>query len=109
MEVFSMFEKITAAPADPILGLSDLFRADPRQNKINLGIGVYKDETGRTPVLTSVKKAEQFLLENETSKNYLGIDGLPEFARCTQVLLFGAGSALISAQRARTAQTPGEL
>jgi aspartate aminotransferase len=102
-----MFENIPLAAADPILGLLDIFRADDRQNKINLGIGVYKDETGRTPVLTSVKKAEQFLLENETSKNYLGIDGLPEFARCTQVLLFGAGSALISAQRARTAQTPG--
>ena len=69
-----MFEKITAAPADPILGLSDLFRADDRSDKINLGIGVYKDETGKTPVLASVKKAEQFLLENETTKTYLSID-----------------------------------
>lgn len=51
-----MFENITAAPADPILGLADLFRADDRPGKINLGIGVYKDETGKTPVLTSVKK-----------------------------------------------------
>ncbi len=51
-----MFENITAAPADPILGLADLFRADDRPEKINLGIGVYKDETGKTPVLTSVKK-----------------------------------------------------
>lgn len=63
-----MFENITAAPADPILGLADLFRADDRPTKINLGIGVYKDETGKTPVLTSVKKAEQYLLENETTK-----------------------------------------
>lgn len=102
-----MFESISAAPADPILGLADLFRADDRPNKINLGIGVYKDETGKTPVLTSVKKAEQFLLENETSKNYLSIDGLPDFAHCTQELLFGQGNALIAAGRARTAQTPG--
>lgn len=102
-----MFENITAAPADPILGLADLFRADDRPGKINLGIGVYKDETGKTPVLTSVKKAEQYLLENETTKNYLGIDGIPEFARCTQELLFGKGSALINDKRARTAQTPG--
>ena len=86
-----MFENITAAPADPILGLADLFRADERPGKINLGIGVYKDETGKTPVLTSVKKAEQYLLENETTKNYLGIDGIPEFGRCTQELLFGKG------------------
>lgn len=63
-----MFENITAAPADPILGLADLFRADDRPGKINLGIGVYKDETGKTPVLTSVKKAEQYLLENENTK-----------------------------------------
>jgi aspartate aminotransferase len=67
---------------------------------------VYKDETGKTPVLTSVKKAEQYLLENETTKNYLGIDGIPEFGRCTQELLFGKGSAIISDKRARTAQTP---
>ncbi|CND89713.1 aromatic amino acid aminotransferase [Yersinia nurmii] len=102
-----MFEKITAAPADPILGLTDIFRADDRPNKINLGIGVYKDETGKTPVLTSVKKAEQYLLENETTKNYLGIDGLPVFASCTQELLFGKQSPIVTEKRARTAQTPG--
>ncbi|RPH21688.1 aspartate/tyrosine/aromatic aminotransferase [Buttiauxella warmboldiae] len=102
-----MFENITAAPADPILGLADLFRADDRPTKINLGIGVYKDETGKTPVLTCVKKAELFLLENENTKNYLGIDGIAEFGRCTQELLFGKANALSAAHRARTAQTPG--
>lgn len=102
-----MFEKITAAHADPILGLTDIFRADARPNKINLGIGVYKDETGKTPVLTSVKKAEQYLLENETTKNYLGIEGIPAFASCTQELLFGKESPIVADRRARTAQTPG--
>ncbi len=102
-----MFEKITAAPADPILGLTDIFRADARPNKINLGIGVYKDETGKTPVLTSVKKAEQYQLENETTKNYLGIEGIPAFASCTQELLFGKESPIVADRRARTAQTPG--
>lgn len=101
-----MFERIAAAPADPILGLADLFRADDRPHKINLGIGVYKDETGQTPVLTSVKKAEQYLLENETTKNYLSIDGLADFGKCTQALLFGKDNA-INGTRARTAQTPG--
>ncbi|QVV75237.1 amino acid aminotransferase, partial [Serratia marcescens] len=91
----------------PILGLTDIFRADARPNKINLGIGVYKDETGKTPVLTSVKKAEQYLLENETTKNYLGIEGIPAFASCTQELLFGKESPIVTARRARTAQTPG--
>lgn len=89
-----MFENITAAPADPILGLADLFRADDRPTKINLGIGVYKDETGKTPVLTSVKKAEQYLLENETTKNYLGIDGIPEFGRCTRSFCSGKEAQL---------------
>jgi len=102
-----MFENIAAAPADPILGLADLFRADDRANKINLGIGVYKDETGNTPVLTSVKKAELYLLENEVTKNYLSIDGIAAFGQCTQELLFGKGSPIIAAKRARTAQTPG--
>lgn len=72
-----------------------------------MGIGVYKDETGKTPVLTSVKKAEQYLLENEVTKNYLDIGGLPAFASCTQELLFGTQSAIIADKRARTAQTPG--
>lgn len=102
-----MFDHITAAPADPILGLAELFRADVRPEKINLGIGVYKDETGKTPVLASVKKAEQYLLEHETSKNYLGIDGLPAFAAGVQRLLFGKDSTIISEQRACTAQCPG--
>lgn len=102
-----MFENITAAPADPILGLADSFRQDPRENKINLGIGVYKDETGKTPVLSCVKKAEKYLLDNETTKNYLPITGIPEFGTVTQALLFGDNSDIITAKRARTAQAPG--
>lgn len=63
-----MFENIPAAPADPILGLADLFRADARTNKINLGIGVYKDETGKTPVLTSVKKLSSICWKTKPRK-----------------------------------------
>lgn len=102
-----MFNHITTAPADPILGLAELFRADTRPDKINLGIGVYKDETGKTPVLDTVKKAEHYLLEHETSKNYLSIDGLPDFAAGIQRLLFGDHSDIISQHRACTAQCPG--
>ncbi|WP_392440284.1 amino acid aminotransferase [Edwardsiella piscicida] len=102
-----MFENIPAAPADPILGLADLFRADARPHKINLGIGVYKDESGNTPVLTSVKKAEQYLLEHETSKNYLSIDGIAAFGQRTLELLLGSDSPIIGAGRALAAQTPG--
>jgi aspartate aminotransferase len=63
-----MLENIAAAPADPILGLNDKFLSDPRSHKINLGVGVYKDENGNTPVLNSVKQAERRLLEAENSK-----------------------------------------
>jgi aspartate aminotransferase len=102
-----MFEQIPAASADPILGLADLFQADDRPGKINLGIGVYKNETGLTPVMTCVKKAEQLLLEQEATKNYLDIAGIPAFAVLTQQLLFGPDNPLIQQQRLQTAQTPG--
>ena len=102
-----MFELIATAPIDPILGLTDLFRADNHFNKINLSIGVYKDETGKTPVLKSVKKAEQYLLESEITKNYLDIDGISSFNRYTQELLFGKEHFLIKSNRIRTTQTPG--
>lgn len=102
-----MFESITAAPADPILGLADLYSKDNRPEKINLGIGVYKDETGLTPVMISVKKAEQQLLETETTKNYLSIDGYPEYAKASQALLFGENNPLLGSGCLYTAQTPG--
>ena len=102
-----MFEKISAAAADPILGLNDEFNADPRTNKINLGVGVYKDAHGNTPVLPSVKKAEAQLLENEKTKSYLSISGTAEYALAVQKLLFGNDAQIISNKRAHTAQAPG--
>nr|WP_272867848.1 amino acid aminotransferase [Photobacterium aquimaris] len=103
----NMFEKITAAPADPILGLTDDFKADPRTHKINLGVGIYKNEAGNTPVLATVKKAEAILLAQETTKSYLGIPGTPEYGLAVQQLLFGADSTLIAEKRIQTAQAPG--
>ncbi|OCG09984.1 aromatic amino acid aminotransferase [Gilliamella sp. wkB178] len=97
-----MFENLTAAPADPILGLADLYNNDERTNKINLSVGVYKDETTQTPILASVKKAEHFLLDDETTKSYLPIVGVNAFNIATQNLLFGSEN-----ERAKTAQAPG--
>ncbi|MGL5409593.1 MAG: amino acid aminotransferase [Shewanella sp.] len=102
-----IFSQVELAPADPILGLTDTFKADPRQDKINLGVGIYKDEAGQTPVLPSVKKAEALLLEQEKTKNYLGIEGVQAYNRVVQALLFGEGNALITSGRAATAQAPG--
>lgn len=102
-----MFEKVSAAPADPILGLSEAFKNDPRAEKINLGVGVYKDEAGTTPILKTVKLAEQRLVEQESTKSYLSIEGTSAFATGVQCLLFGPDSAIVTEGRARTAHTPG--
>ncbi|MCC6457878.1 MAG: aspartate/tyrosine/aromatic aminotransferase [Caldilineaceae bacterium] len=102
-----MFEQFTPAPPDAILGLTEAFRKDPNPNKINLGVGVYKDETGNTPILASVKEAETRLLQSEKSKTYLPIDGSPAFNAATQALLFGPDHEIIRSQRAATAQAPG--
>ena len=101
-----MFQ-LDLAPADPILGLTETFNADTHPDKINLGVGVYQDATGKTPILKAVTQAETHLLENESSKGYLSIPGIPELATYTQELLFGTGHAIIQEGRAKTAQTPG--
>ncbi len=75
-----MFETIEMAPADAILGLTDAFKADPNPKKINLGVGVYKDANGKTPVLRAVKMAEERILSGEITKSYLPIDGSPAYA-----------------------------
>ncbi|MFQ1017618.1 aromatic amino acid transaminase [Gilliamella sp. BG7] len=97
-----MFENLTAAPTDPILGLADLYNKDERTNKINLSVGIYKDDTTKTPILESIKKAEHLLLNDEITKSYFPIDGLKSFNIATQILLFGSEN-----ERARTAQSPG--
>jgi aromatic-amino-acid transaminase len=102
-----IFSEVTLAPADPILGLTDAFKADTRAHKVNLGVGIYKDEAGQTPVLKSVKKAEAILLETELTKNYLGIEGVQAYNQVVQGLLFGSNSQIINDKRAVTAQAPG--
>lgn len=102
-----MFERTTAASPDPIFGLSEAFRADARPGKINLGIGVYRDEQGRTPVLAAVKKAESQILEEQTSMSYLAIEGTEAYGHAVQQLLLGETSEVLGAQRVLTAHTPG--
>ncbi len=102
-----MFEQLENAPPDAILGLTEIFKKDPNPDKINLGVGVYKDASGATPILDTVKEAENRLLEEEHSKSYLSIEGSPEYGRCVQELLFGAEHEAIAHCRAATAQTPG--
>jgi aspartate aminotransferase len=102
-----MFESVKTARPDPILGLTEAFQRDPRPNKINLSVGVYKDAQGRTPVLGVVKDAERLLLEQESSKGYKPIEGDPELGKLVRGLLFGDGSPLVGGGRAVTVHTPG--
>jgi aspartate/tyrosine/aromatic aminotransferase len=102
-----MFQNVTPAPPDSILGLTDAFKKDPNPNKINLGVGVYKDETGNTPILASVKVAEQRLVQSEKSKTYLPIEGPAAYNNAVQAMLFGADHEIVTGKRAATAQAPG--
>lgn len=102
-----MFENLAKAPADPILGLAEIYKTDERANKINLSIGIYKDENTVTPILNSVKKAEAALLQNEQNKVYLPIEGLASYNLVTQKLILGDDNPLIQNGRVKTAQTPG--
>ncbi len=102
-----MFEQLQPAPPDPILGLTEAFRKDERPGKINLSVGVYKDENGTTPILATVKEAERRLLEKETSKSYLAIDGIREYGQLVRELLWGPDHEVVQTGRAVTLQTPG--
>lgn len=102
-----MFETIEPAAEDSILGLTVAFQKDPNPNKINLGVGVYKDGSGQTPVLSTVKEAEERLLRSVATKSYLPIDGLASYAKLSQQIVFGNEHTILSDKRAATVQTPG--
>lgn len=103
----NLFESIKSAPPDPILGISEAFRNDPNPRKINLSVGVYQDESGKSPLLNSVRKAEELLLQNEESKGYLPIPGDPDFIRATQNLVFGPENEMVVTGRVASLHTPG--
>ncbi len=102
-----MFERLDRVPDDPILGLMAAFRADSDPQKVDLGVGVFRDPKGDTPVLASVRQAEQAVLERQTSKTYVAPAGNPAFNSAMEKLVFGAGHAVFSAQRLRSIQGPG--
>jgi aspartate/tyrosine/aromatic aminotransferase len=103
----SMFETVKTAPPDPILGLTEAFNQDPSSDKINLSVGVYKDGSGKTPVLATVKEAERRLLENETTKSYLPMPGDPTYGSLVQKLMLGESHAIVTEGRGATAHCPG--
>jgi aromatic-amino-acid transaminase len=95
------------AARDPILGLNEAFAADPRPNKVNLGMGVYSDDAGKIPLLAAVKQAEAQLQAANLARGYLPIDGIVKYNLAVQTLLFGSDSSLIRDQRVATVQALG--
>ena len=102
-----MFESLKPVGMDPILGLMAAFRADDRANKIDLGVGVYQDDRGRTPVMASVKEAEAQLMTLETTKSYQGIAGDPDYNQRILQLLLGAEHSILNSGRIKSIQAPG--
>ena len=102
-----MFQSLPALPADPILGLMASYHADSNPKKIDLGIGVYKNEAGNTPVMTAVKKAEGMILDSQTTKSYVGPTGAAGYNAIVAELLLGKSLNDSLGKRRVTVQSPG--
>lgn len=103
----SIFAAVEMAPRDPILGLNEAFNADTRATKVNLGVGVYCDDSGKIPLLAAVRAAEKARLEALPSRGYQPIEGPASYNQAVQNLLFGAGSELIKDGRVVTVEALG--
>ncbi len=102
-----MLEHLDRLPLDPILGLMAAFRADSDPRKVDLGVGVYRDESGETPVMQAVRDAQQALLARETTKTYVAAAGNAGFNEAMARLVFGADHPALASGRLRTIQAPG--
>ncbi|TXH27222.1 MAG: aspartate/tyrosine/aromatic aminotransferase [Elusimicrobia bacterium] len=103
----SAFAAVEMAPRDPILGLTESFNSDPRPDKVNLGVGVYLDESGKVPLLAAVRRAETARLEAMPARSYQPIDGPASYNQAVQRLLFGEHSALLPSGRVATIEALG--
>ena len=103
----SLFSAVEMAPRDPILGLNEQFAADTNPNKVNLGVGVYFDDTGKLPLLQCVQAAEQAMMEKPAARGYLPIDGIAAYDAAVKSLVFGAQSEPVTSGRVATVQGIG--
>jgi aspartate aminotransferase len=103
----TMFEQLPQLPADPLLGLITLYREDNNPNKVDLGVGVYRDEKGHTPIMTAIKKAAERHLAQEDSKTYIGPVGVPGFVEGIKQLVLGENAEALANNRVAAIQTPG--
>src|SRR5690606_31341936 len=102
-----MFNILEALPPDPILGLTTEYKADPRSIKIDLGVGVYRDEAGHTPVMAAIKAAENTPFDVEDSKSYIAQVGVEAFSTGMLDLVLGRDQVVLREQRATAVMTPG--
>jgi aspartate aminotransferase len=102
-----VLEHLDRLPPDPILGVMAAFRADSDPRKVDLGIGVYRDDAGETPVLRAVREAEQELLAKQTTKTYVAAVGNAGFNEAMERLVLGQGHPALGSGRLRTIQAPG--
>ncbi len=101
-----MFEQLNALSADPLLGLIQAFRDDPNPRKVDMGVGVYRDNTGHTPIMSSIQKAAQKHLDSEDSKSYISPLGVPGFVDGIKQMVLG-NSGVLTHSRMAGMQTPG--
>jgi aspartate aminotransferase len=102
-----LFQQLKQLGADSILGLMTKYRADPSTSKVDLGVGVYRDLSGNTPILDCVRRAEKEILAVQTTKSYVAAAGREEFNTLVEELVLGADHPARRDRRARTVQTPG--
>ena len=103
----SLLANVKMAPRDAILGLTELYVADPHPKKVNLGVGVYYDDQGKVPLLECVRRADEALTAAGVARPYLAMDGFPDYVRQVQSLLFGPGHPAVAAGRVTTVQAVG--
>ena len=102
-----MFESLQPVPADPILKLAAMHREDSNPNKVDLGLGVYKDEQGHTPIMRAVAEAEKRILDIEDTKTYVGMAGWARYNQLMADVVLGDNNPYQAAGRMALAQTPG--
>ena len=103
----SLFTALAMAPRDPILGLTEQFNADTHPAKVNLGVGVYNDDSGKLPLLQCVAQAERQMIDAAKAHGYLPIDGIKAYDEAVQALVFGADSEAVVSGRVVTVQAVG--
>ncbi|MEE4244514.1 MAG: amino acid aminotransferase [Kangiellaceae bacterium] len=102
-----MFDRLEQLPADSLLGLITLFNNDTNPQKVDLGVGVYRDESGHTAIMQAVAKAAAEHMATEDSKTYIGPVGVPGFVESIKSLVLGSASSVLTDQRVAAIQTPG--